>query len=229
MPNFIITGVSSGIGEQLSQKILDASEDNFVIGLSRSSPSSLKNDRFKYVYCDLSSQEPFEGLINEINKIGINRIEYLVCNAGELINKPFEKISPNEIENIYKVNVFSNFQLIQLMAPYLLGNSISHVITIGSIGGINGSKKFPGLSAYSSSKAALTVLTECLAEEFQNTNIKFNCLALGSVNTKMLRSAFPDFISETDPIEMANFIFKYLVSFKSLVNGKVIPVSKGNP
>ena len=61
------------------------------------------------------------------------------------------------------------------------------------MGGVQGSVKFPGLSAYSSSKGALTILTECLAEEFKDTPHRFNVLALGAVQTEMLSKAFPDY------------------------------------
>mgnify|MGYP005735595501 CR=1 FL=1 len=61
----------------------------------------------------------------------------------------------------------------------------SNVVNISSIGGVQGSVKFPGLSAYSSSKGALNILTEMLAEEYKEKKVHCKSLALGSGQTKM--------------------------------------------
>ena len=98
-----------------------------------------------------------------------------------------------------------------------------------SIGGISGSSKFPGLTAYSSSKGALNILTEVLAEEFKESGPKFNSLSLGSVNTPMLNKAFPGYKAQVDPNEMASFIFDFANNSSKVFNGKVIPVSSSNP
>ena len=104
-----------------------------------------------------------------------------------------------------------------------------HVVNIGSMGGVQGSVKFPGLSAYSSSKAALANLTECLAEEYKETPIRFNCLALGSVNTEMLKDAFPGFEGSNEPNEMAKFIKEFALTGYKFYNGKVLPVATSTP
>ena len=105
----------------------------------------------------------------------------------------------------------------------------SSIVNISSIGGIQGSVKFPGLSAYSSSKGALNILTEMLAEEYKDKNIHFNTLALGSVQNKMLEKAFPGFNALTSAKEMANYIFKFSTDEYKLFNGKIIPVSSSTP
>ena len=104
-----------------------------------------------------------------------------------------------------------------------------HVINISSIGGVQGSVKFAGLSAYSSTKAALACLTECLAEEFKDLNISFNCLALGAVQTEMLEEAFPGYKAPLTAWEMAEFISKFSVNANKVMNGKIIPVSLSTP
>ena len=92
-----------------------------------------------------------------------------------------------------------------------------------------GSSKFPGLSAYSSSKGALNILTEVLAEEFKENGPKFNSLSLGSVNTPMLKEAFPGYKAQVAPHEMASYIFNLANTASNVFNGKVIPVSSTNP
>ena len=108
-------------------------------------------------------------------------------------------------------------------------NKNGHVINISSMGGVQGSSKFSGLSAYSSSKGALIILTELLAEEFNKTGPSFNVLALGAVQTKMLEKAFPGYKSNTTPKKMAEYILNFSLSGHRFFNGKVIPVSLSTP
>ena len=82
---------------------------------------------------------------------------------------------------------------------------------------------------YSSSKAAISILTECLSEELKDLNIRVNAFALGSVQTEMLEKAFPGYDSGISTREMALFIVNFISSSKNLVNGQVIRVSKSNP
>ena len=97
------------------------------------------------------------------------------------------------------------------------------------MGGVNFTSKFPGLSLYSSSKAAISILTECLAEELMDLNIRVNAFALGAVQTEMLEKAFPGYESGISSQEMAKFIVNFINSSKNLINGQVIRVAKSNP
>ena len=105
----------------------------------------------------------------------------------------------------------------------------SQVINISSIGGVQGSVKFPGLSAYSSSKGALITLTEMLAEEYKELKINFNVLALGAVQTEMLEEAFPGYEASISAIQMAKYIMQFSISGQQLYNGKVLQVSNSTP
>ena len=86
--------------------------------------------------------------------------------------------------------MFGVSELIRVVIPFMKNDA--HVVTISSMGGIQGSMKFAGLAAYSSSKGAVITLTELLAEEYKETGPQFNVLALGAVQTEMLKEAFPD-------------------------------------
>ena len=105
----------------------------------------------------------------------------------------------------------------------------SHILTISSMGGLQGSAKFSGLSLYSASKGALAVLTECLAEELSEQEIKCNCLALGAVQTEMLSKAFPGYTAPLNPEEMAEFIVEFALHGHRYFNGKILPVSLTTP
>ena len=97
------------------------------------------------------------------------------------------------------------------------------------MGGIQGSSKFAGLAAYSSSKGAIITLSELLAEEYKEQGISFNVLALGSVNTEMLQEAFPGYEAPLSAGEMANYIFDFTLTGNKFYNGKVLSVASSTP
>src|SRR5690606_1851648 len=118
-----------------------------------------------------------------------DKVDILINNAGAIINKPFLDTSADEFAYMLQTNVLGHVNMIKHVVP-LMSEGV-HIVNIGSMGGFQGSAKLPGLSAYSASKGALAVLTECLAEELKDKRIKVNCLALGSSQTEMFEAAFP--------------------------------------
>ena len=160
-------------------------------------------------------------------KIKIRKIDILIHNAGSIINKPFAEISSADFEYVYKVNVFGLATLTKAVLPLM--NNGSHVVTISSMGGIQGSSKFPGLAAYSSSKGAVITLSELLAEEYKEQGVAFNVLALGAVQTEMLQEAFPGYKAPVNPNEMAAYIKNFALQGNQFFNGKVLQVSKTTP
>ena len=224
MKNIIITGTSSGIGLEL---VKTYSENGYkVISLSRSDLPAKGLIGVEHMNFDISKKESLINLVNLV-KNKYKKIDILINNAGKLINKSFKDLSKDDLYDIYDVNVFGVISLIQCLLPFFKKDS--HVVNISSIGGISGSSKFPGLTAYSSSKGALNILTEVLAEEFKESGPKFNSLSLGSVNTPMLNKAFPGYKAQVNPNEMASFIFDFANNSSKVFNGKVIPVSSSNP
>ena len=223
MKNVIITGASRGIGFELIKLFSDKGYK--VIALSRSISKLNIPNVIAYqldISCEKSILKIVKLILNDFSQVDI-----LINNAGSLINKPFSQTSFNDFESIYKVNVFGLAELIRLLLPCF--HKESHVVNISSIGGIGGSSKFPGLSAYSSSKGALNILTEMLSEEFKDSGPSFNCLALGAVQTEMLEEAFPGFQAKVSALEMANYIYNFSIEGNKLFNGKTIPVSTSNP
>jgi len=156
-------------------------------------------------------------------------LDVLINNAGLIVNKPFEKIRNKELNAVYATNVFAPFALTQMLFPLMNKTRKSHIVNISSMGGFQGSAKFAGLSAYSSSKAALCALSECLAEEFKTRNVAVNCLAIGAVQTEMLSKAFPDYKAPLKAHQMAEFICSFALTGHQFFNGKIIPVSSSTP
>ena len=222
MKTIVVTGTSSGIGHQIC---IQAAKMNFhVISVSRNI-KPLKDIRgIESFAIDITNKDSVDEFIANLKSKKI-KIDILINNAGYLVSELFGDTTYDSFKKTFDVNVFGLAEITRSLIPII--NSDGHVINISSIGGVNGSKKFPGLSAYSSSKAAVIALTEVLAEEYQN-GPSFNVLALGAVQTKMLKEAFPDYNADTKPEEMAKYILDFAINGNKLFNGKLISVSNSN-
>jgi NAD(P)-dependent dehydrogenase (short-subunit alcohol dehydrogenase family) len=225
MKNIIITGTSRGIGHELALKFANAGHQ--VLAISRKIPQTLLgNENITCLSVDLSNEAELSKVTDFVSK-SWKQIDGIIHNAGALILKPFIDTTQDDFENIYKVNVFGVANLTRVALPYLKQGS--HVVAISSMGGIQGSLKFAGLAAYSSSKGAVITLMELLAEEYKEKGISFNVLALGSVQTEMLEEAFPGYQAPISANEMADYIFNFTLTGNKYFNGKVLQVSSTNP
>jgi NAD(P)-dependent dehydrogenase (short-subunit alcohol dehydrogenase family) len=226
MKNIVITGTSRGIGFELAKQF--AENGHQVLALSRNTAplSAVNHKNIKVLSVDISNAEDLNKVTDFI-KSTWKKVDILINNAGKLINKPFTEISSEDFLEVYKVNVFGVAEITKLMIPFLQKGS--HVVTISSIGGIQGSLKFPGLAAYSSAKGAVITLSELLAEEYKEQQIAFNVLALGAVQTEMLEEAFPGYQAPLSAVEMADYIYNFSLTGNKFYNGKVLQVSSSNP
>ena len=224
--HIIITGTSRGIGLELVKQF--ASQGHQVLALSRNdkpvSQLNLKNvTAFPF---DLSKEDDYKKVVSFI-ETNWKTVDVLINNAGLLLNKPFSETTIENFTKVYQTNVFGVSEMTRVVIPFMKKNS--HVVTVSSMGGIQGSLKFPGLAAYSSSKGAVITLTELLAEEYKETGPQFNVLALGAVQTEMLEEAFPGYIAPLNAQEMANYILDFSLKANTYFNGKVIQVSNSTP
>ena len=226
MKNIVITGTSRGIGFELAKQF--AEKGHQVLALSRNTKplSEFNHKNITLISVDLSENSDLEK-VTDFVKNNWQQVDILINNAGKLINKPFTDLSSDDFSEVYKVNVFAVAELTKLMIPFMQKGS--HVVTISSMGGIQGSMKFPGLAAYSSAKGAVITLSELLAEEYKEQQIAFNVLALGAVQTEMLEEAFPGYEAPTSATEMANYIFDFSLTGNKFYNGKVLQVSSSTP
>jgi NAD(P)-dependent dehydrogenase (short-subunit alcohol dehydrogenase family) len=226
MKNVIITGTSRGIGIELAKFFSEAGHN--VLALSRNAAPIqemvLKNcDAFP---CDITKASDIEKVSAYI-ETHWTQVDILINNSGLLVNEPFSKISIDDFRRVYEVNVFGVAAVTQVVVPFM--KKAGHVVTISSVGGVQGSSKFPGLSAYSSSKGAVLTLSEVLAEEFKETGPSFNALALGAVQTEMLEEAFPGYKAPLNADEMASYIFDFSLTGHTYYNGKILEVSSSTP
>jgi len=229
----LITGASKGIGFELVRKMA-IDPGNLIIAVSRNVKpllSYVKENNTHSILplkADITSPVQRKKIFQTIKSLALS-VDIIINNAGEIVNKPFEKISEADLKSVYNTNVFAPFMLIQTLLPLFNKKRKNHIVNISSMGGFQGSSKFPGLSAYSSSKSALSGLTECLAEEFKNKSISVNCLAIGAVQTEMLNKAFPGYKAPITAVEMAEFISDFALNGHRFFNGKIIPVSSSTP
>jgi len=232
--NIIITGASRGIGYEVV-KILSGIDNANLFLISRSEDNLIKLKTkcllinpeviIKLIPYDL--EELIHTHFPEV--IHCDHIDILINNAGIVIRKEFDKFEIGEMRQIFNINFIAPSLLIKQLIGRMGGKKITHIVNIGSMSGFQGSEKFQGLSFYSASKAALASLTECLAVEYKEKNIKCNCLALGAVQTEMLNTAFPGFKANLMPHEIAKFIADFALNGHKYFNGKVLPVSFSTP
>ena len=224
--NIIITGTSRGIGFELVH--LFANQGHNVLALSRNAKpvSNLHFENISSFAFDLCNEDDYQKVTDFI-KEEWKHVDILINNAGAIINKPFAETTFQDFTKVYQTNVFGVSELSRTVLPFL--KSDGHVVTISSMGGIQGSMKFPGLSAYSSSKGAVITLVELLAEEYKETGPQFNVLALGAVQTEMLEEAFPGYKAPTTAKEMAEYIQNFALTGNKYYNGKVLQVSNSTP
>lgn len=235
--NVLITGASRGIGKELAIYFAKSGAKNlFLVSRDEKKLIQTKNACLKenaktnvvILTFSLADDASFSNIKSVVKK-HCAHLDILINNAGHLVNKKFPDITTKDLEDCYNINVFGPYFLTQALMYLMGGKKGSHVVNIGSMGGFQGTSKFAGLSAYTSSKMALVGLTECLAEELKPNNISVNCLAIGAVSTEMQKEAFPGYKAPHSPKEMASFIGDFSIKGRKFFNGKIIPVAVSTP
>ena len=176
----IVTGASSGIGKSIAQLL---SSNGFMVYGTCRDPKKYNITDFNLLQCDINNNNEIKDFIKYvISKEG--RVDVLINNAGNLINKPFSQTSFHDFESIYKVNVFGLAELVRQFIPYFCKSS--HVINISSIHARATKSNF---IAYATSKAAISGMNRALAIEL-GSSISFYCIEPAAVLTEMLKAGF---------------------------------------
>lgn len=224
----VVIGASRGIGREL---VLQFSKEksNTVIALSRNT-EAMKNDftadNIHSGFIDLMDKDLHVAMAKTLDQFPT--VDIVVNNAGKLVNKPFLELTRDDIDMCYQTNAIGVMHATQFMVPKMLEEG-GHIVNISTMGAFQGSVKFPGLSAYSTSKAGITSFTELFAEEYKDTKIKMNCLCLGAAQTEMLEEAFPGMKAPVSAAEIAEYIVDFAYNAPKFFNGKVLPVSSSTP
>ena len=180
--NFVIYGVSKGLGKAIIQSIPESHD--VIYGISRSIPISMAN--LNWIEADLSSSETSVHQIKEI--INDNKIDVLIYNVGIWETNAFtdeydfEKISPLEINQMISTNITTCIQSLQALLKNLRASNNAKVILIGSTWGVenhNGKELI-----FSATKFALRGVAESLREILRNDLIGVSILNLGYLATE---------------------------------------------
>jgi NAD(P)-dependent dehydrogenase (short-subunit alcohol dehydrogenase family) len=233
--NIIITGASQGIGWATVKK-LSRDGSHRIVAIARNGDKlnelwqeclaeNPEAQVFPVAFDLLSTGYSFN-LLPAVFKV-FNTVDVLINNAGLLVKKEFLHLTDEDFDRAFNVNVKSVFKLTRALLGYF--NNPAHIVNISSMGGVQGSSKFPGLTLYSASKGAVAVLTEAMAEEFKPRGIRVNCLAFGAVQTEMLAEAFPGYKAPLTAEEMASFVADFALNGLKFFNGKILPVSLSTP
>lgn len=227
-PLVVVTGAGRGVGLEIASSLAQKHGVD-VIAVSRD-VSAWSNGKGIPGIVPLSADlSTVTGIAAVAQAVGERPLAGLVNNAGILLKRELGSWTAADLDSLYAANARAPLMLVQALLPALRNGASAHILNISSMGGFQGSVKFPGLIGYSASKAALACITECLAEELAQTRVRCNCLCLGAVDTAMLREAFPAYQAPTDAKTMGSFIAEFLLNGHKVLNGKVLPVSLSTP
>ncbi len=229
----LVTGASRGVGREAARALVQRHGVN-VLAVSRDGAAlrTLQQEcaggaaTLEALELDLAEPGAVEQVVD---RVGDRRVIGLLNNAGLLRKRGFGTWTADDLDALFRLNAFVPFLLAQALAERLSGVPPGHVLSIGSMGGVQGSVKFAGLAGYSASKMALAGFTECLAEELRERDVRCNCLALGAVDTAMLREAFPGYQAPVGPEQVGAEVARFLLDGHKYFNGKVLPMSLSTP
>ncbi len=163
---------------------------------------------------DLSDHRQIGRVFADLTNRGI-RIDVLVNNAASFVSGPVSQFSLEEFQYLLAVNLHAPFLLSQRVIPMMIERGGGAIINVSSLSGCFGTAKFPGFGAYNISKYGLWGLTEILALENRQHNIRVNQISLSGVDTQMFREAAPPGVkADLTPEQVAREIL-YLVSEES--------------
>ena len=174
----LVTGSSSGIGYEITSKLLDLGAK--VIGIARNhNRSNLENKNYTTYNCDVSVHEKLEILMKQILK-NHPQINCLISNAGYGNFGPLENFSTLQINNFLSTNLTSHLIITKLLLPHFKRNKMGDIIFIGSESGLLGAKNG---SLYCTAKFGLRGFTESLSKDVSKKNIRVSIINPGMVRT----------------------------------------------
>ncbi len=188
----LITGASSGIGKSIGEYLID--KNYKVYGTSRN-PDTYKNNKFPILALDVTDKTSIKKCV-ELTLKKEGRIDVLINNAGAGITGPIEETPEEEIKKNFETNFFGPINVIKSVLPAMRTQNLGLIINITSIAGYMG---LPYRGIYSSSKAALEIITETFRMELKDFNIKMTNLAPGDFATNIAAGRFHSPIKSDSP------------------------------
>lgn len=172
----IVTGASKGIGEHISNRLLNKGFD--VIGLAR----TVKKKRYKMISCDVSSTDSIDAAVKKIKKIG--KISGLINAAGIASLNLTLFMTKSSIRQIIETNLLGTIYMSKQIAPLMIRNKKGFIINFSTIAVPLAMK---GEAIYVASKAGIEGFTRSFAREISAFNINVNCISPGPIKTDLTR------------------------------------------
>lgn len=179
----LVTGSGTGIGREIALEFAregaivalhySHSEEGAISAVEKIQQSGGKAEAFR---ADFTKLEETKQLAQESMKF-LGSLDVLVNNASITMNLPFEKVTPEQFDTLYNVNIRSPFFLTQTLLSFLMENS-GAVVNISSIHAFEG---YPGHSVYSGTKGAIVAYTRELAIELALKGVRVNAIAPGAI------------------------------------------------
>ena len=174
----LVTGSSSGIGYEITSKLLDLGAK--VIGIARNhDKSNLENKNYTTYNCDVGVHDKLETILKQILK-NHPQINCLISNAGYGNFGPLENYSKIQINEFFSANLTSHLVITKHLLPHFKRNKIGDIIFIGSEAGLSGAKNG---SLYCTAKFGLKGFSEALSKDVANNNIRVSIINPGMVRT----------------------------------------------
>jgi 3-hydroxy acid dehydrogenase/malonic semialdehyde reductase len=179
----LVTGSSSGIGYEITSKLLDLGAK--VIGIARNHDrSKLENNNYITYNCDVSVHKKLEMLLKQILK-NHPQINCLISNAGYGDFGSLENFSTIQINNFMATNLTSHLVITKLLLPHFKRIKMGDIIFIGSEAGLLGAKNG---SLYCAAKFGLRGFSEALSKDVANKNIRVSIINPGMVKTDFFKN-----------------------------------------
>jgi NAD(P)-dependent dehydrogenase (short-subunit alcohol dehydrogenase family) len=193
----LVTGAGDGIGKIAATTYAQAGATVILLGRTVAKLEAVYDDIMalgmrqpSIVPIDMKGAKlsDYEALANTIED-QYSTLDGILLNASVLGNLcPFEQIKETEYEEVMQVNVNSQFLIVKAMLPLLRRTQLASVAFTTSGVGRKG-RAFWG--TYSVSKFATEGMMQVLADEFKNSQLRFNCINPGATRTQMRAKAFP--------------------------------------
>lgn len=220
----LITGGSKGIGKGIAEAYLKEGAEVIICGRDEDSLLATGDELkefglINYVVCDITKLEDVNELANQIEAVK-QRLDILVNNASILgVRSPIMTYPEDVWQEVMHVNLNAQFFVTKALLPLLLNSNSASIINVSSSVGRAGKKDW---GAYAASKFGVEALTQVLAHEMEDTNVRVNSVNPGGTRTDMRAGAYPDEDPNTLPTPMdISPVFVYLASDESKdINGQ---------
>lgn len=192
----LITGASRGIGRAIAEGFSAAGADLVIVARNDKALTELakklheRGTKVLAQVADIGQQSEIDAVFARVEKDRIG-LDILVNNAAIMIKRRLEEYQREDFNQMIAVNVAAPLYFSQKAIPLMKARGCGVIVNMSSLSGCFGVQKFPGFGVYDMSKYALWGLTEMLAIENMENNIRVNQLSLSAVDTEMFRSVAP--------------------------------------